>query len=121
MIEKHIGKILLAGNMILGVLLVTTLFTKTITTDRLMLVIIQTMLALNALALLYYVIGTYLYFKEKDILFGTVGFALIALAYTTTAVLALTNSLTLQLEASINMIITIGYLSVTIAVGWMRG
>ena len=121
MIKKHVGKILLAGNLALGFLLILTMFTKSLVIDRTMLVIIQAMLALNALALLDYVIKTYLYFKEKDILVGTIGFSMIAFSYTAIAACALLGALTLQAEATLNIVLTIGYLTVTIAVGWMRG
>ncbi len=120
MIKQNLGKILLAGNIIAFLLLFGSLFTKKITIDLQVLILVEILLCLNAFALLYYVIKTYLYFKEKDILVGTVGFVLIATGYFFTALLQATNLITIQSEAAINMIITIGYLFITIAVGWIK-
>lgn len=63
---------------------------------------------------------TYLSFKERKLLVGTVGFFLIVLAYWMNLMISLANVASFEIDMMVNISATIGYGAVTIAVGWLK-
>ncbi len=118
--QKNIGKILLAGNLIvLSILIYSTLSGK-MSTDKDVLAVTQISLAFMSFLIVYFVLKTWKTFREKDLFVGLSGFILIFIGYTAITLFTLINYKGIALEAGLNTLITLGYLLVTIAVGWLK-
>ena len=120
MISKHLGKILLAGNLIVLSLLIYSTLSNSITTDTDILTVTQIGLAITSLLIVYFVLKTWKTFKEKDLFVGLSGFILISAGYVLITIFELINCRGEAIEAGLNVLITLGYLLVTIGVGWLK-
>jgi len=119
-IEKHFGKILLVGNLIVLSLLIYSTLSNSITVDKDVLGVTEISLTVISFLVVYFVLKTWKTFKEKDLFVGLSGFILIFIGYLLITIFSLINYKGEAIEAGLNVLITLGYLLVTIGVGWLK-
>ena len=119
-LKNHFGKILLVSNLIVLIFLIYSTLSGEMNTDEDILAFTQLSLSFMSFLIVYFVLKTWKTFKEKDIFVGLSGFILIFLGYASITLFTLINYKGIALEAGLNTLITLGYLLVTIAVGWLK-
>jgi hypothetical protein len=120
--NMHLGKLLFASNSVVLAAMVANVVGGAFGLDDTLLFVAQLGLLVAAFMIFYFVFKTYRVFPEEaDIFVGLSGFTIIFAAYAIFWGLIVTNISSLKLEFGINVLITAGYLMVTVSSGWLKG
>ena len=120
MIKENLGKVLVIGNLVVLILLIYGTFTPLTLVNIDVLAITQICLALVSIMVFSFVLRTYKTFNDKDLLVGVIGFLLLAISYSLVVIVGVTKVGVSNIEIYINILITLGYLLITLAAGWIK-